>query len=218
MFAQSIPDLGMSESLLFIVRIILMVGGAVVGWFVFDPITRGVYRLIYRSAAPGSLLLGMKFIGAGVLATILYFVPLGGSGTGFGFGGPGGLGKGEGDGKGQPSPKTDPGKAKVSPHDPKLNPKIPPGQLEAVEIKIIRRDDYKEDDRFYILKGFDMPLTIEELDDYVKRNAPRIEIVPIFFRDSIGEGVKNNPMKQLTDLKDKYKVKILIPKMKTTDK
>ena len=44
MFAQSFFDFGLSETALQIVKIIGAVGGAIVGWFVTDPLTRQIGR------------------------------------------------------------------------------------------------------------------------------------------------------------------------------
>jgi hypothetical protein len=84
--------------LFFFIRIIATVGGAIVGWFVCDPLTRLGYRLTNKGPTPPVLLFIMKAMGAVLLALAIYaWMPLGGGG-GLGQGpGKGGLpGKGPG--------------------------------------------------------------------------------------------------------------------------
>jgi hypothetical protein len=205
MFAQSLLDFTLGDGVLGIVRIIAAVGGAVVGWFVCDPLTRVIYRLSFRNATPAALLFGVKSAGAVTMSLLIYFfIPLGGGGGGFGFGpGAGGTpGKGQGEGGDKvANEKTKDGKTTT---DDK-NAKSP--QLEMVQVQIIFRKDYKEDEKFYLLKGFDGPITAAELETYFKDNATKIEVVPVLLPDSIGRGKKDNPYDKLLELADKYHIR-----------
>ena len=98
-FAQ-MGDFGMTEGVLHVLRIIAAVGGAVIGWFLFDPLTRLGYRLWYRTPVPGAVLFTSKGSAAAILATLVYvFMPLGGGGgLGWGPGKGGSPGKGPGQG------------------------------------------------------------------------------------------------------------------------
>jgi hypothetical protein len=111
------------EGLFFLVRVIATIGGAVVGWFVSDPLTRFVYRALYREATPWIILFTFKSMGAVSLGLAIYLLmPLGGSG-GLGQGpGKGGLpGKGPGPGGSKDTPATDTAKKYSKPSvEPKL--------------------------------------------------------------------------------------------------
>jgi len=163
MFADGLFNVNLSESVLFIIRIIATVAGALAGWFIADPITRLVYRLVYGDAAPDSLLFGSKLIGAlAVGAAVYFFLPLSWGG-GYGPGPGGGPGKGKGDGS---------GKIGSDGADPKNNQPLKsfPGNQsagEVVEILIIRRDNYKEDKRFYLLKDSKEPKSLAQIEDHL---------------------------------------------------
>jgi hypothetical protein len=217
MFAQGLLDLGLSETVLHIIRIIASVAGAVVGWFACDLLTRGLYRLSFRGATPGSLLFIAKVTGAGALSLLVYFfLPLGGGGAGFGWGP--GLGGGPGKGAGQGGDKaavsdgaSKDGKDAKPPAKEKIDPSSK-ATLESIQIEIISRDRFNYEDgkdRFYLLKREDPAISLIELEDYFKKNGTKIEITPVLTRLSIPDGEKDMPLHQLLELRKKYNVKTL---------
>ena len=207
----SLPDFGLSEYMLGIVRIIAMIGGAVVGWFVCDPLTRLAYRLWYRAATPWLLLVFTKGTAAATMALLLYLVPLGGGGGGLGFGPGMGGSPGKGAGQGDKAiaaakdSKTDDKKS----DDPKKD-----RTLESVEIEIIGVKRFQDDgkDRFFIVNHAEPALSHDELDIYLQKNHAKIEVTPVLTNDSIGVDRDNSPLSQLLALTKKHAVKTLTPK------
>lgn len=187
MFAQSILDFSVSDGIYFFVRVIATVGGAVVGWFATDPLTRMVYRLSFKGVTPMYVLLIAKIAGAATLALLIwFFLPLGGGG-GLGWGaGPGGSpGKGPGQG-GNKGPGTEPntkdGKDTKNAKDPKgdTTPKVEPHR-EPVKVEILGGPRFKNDgeERFYlVLRKDESARSLKELEEYLKKNPPSlIEII-----------------------------------------
>jgi hypothetical protein len=213
-FAQGLLDFGMSETVLHIIRIIASVGGAIVGWFVCDPLTRLAYRLSFRGTTPGVLLFGAKLTGAAGLALLVYFyLPLGGGG-GFGWGPGQGGGPGKGTGAGSDKP-ADPASKDAKDRTgvtPLVKDTTHKGTLESMEIEIISRDrfiDKEKEDRFYLLRGAEPAKSFNELDAYLKENGTKLEVTPVLTRDSIPDNEKAQPLAQLLALTKKYKIKTL---------
>ena len=204
----------LQESVVLIIRIIATVGGALVGWFVCDPLTRAAYRLSFRAATPGGLLFCGKAIGGAALAAAVWFLLPEGNGGGPGFGpGLGGLpskgGAGadkSGDSVKNPAPDS----------KDKTDPKVQTSQtLEPVEIEIISGKLFEKlhkeggPEPYFLVKRVEPALTVDELDAYLKKNHAKIEVTPVLTKESIGIGRKDNPLSQLLDLTRKYNVKTL---------
>ena len=199
-------DFGLNDKLLEIVRIIAAVGGAVVGWFLCDPLTRLTYRLSFRSATPAALLFMVKASGAaGLAAAIYFFMPLGGTGgPGFGPGAGGTPGKGPGSGgdkvvKDAKDAKTD--------KTPKSS-----GTLDSVEIEILGGARFKDDgkDRFYLLKRAEPAKSLDELDDYFKKHEAKIQVTAVLTKDSgVGSDLDGSPFDRLRKQAAKYKIKVV---------
>jgi len=203
------------EGVVFIIHIIATIGGAVVGWFVCDPITRVVYRLWKRAATPGALLFCTKSVGAAALATAVWFLmPEGGGGGGPGLGpGSGGLPSKGGDKAGEKSGNVEPAKdAKIDAKDKTDAKSNKP--LEPVEIVVISDTLFNElmkkdgKERWYLIRN--KPYTFDELDEFLKANRGKIEVTPVLTKQSIHLG-----RTELTDLTRKYNIKTL--QTKTTD-
>ena len=192
------------DGVIFIIHVIATIGGAVVGWFVCDPLTRAIYRLSFRAATPGTVLFCGKSLGGAALALTVWFLMPEGSGGGPGFGpGHGGL-PGKGGTNGDKS-AGDPAKNSKEKTDPK--DKLPQ-TLEPVEIEIIGASLYKKlvdndgKERWYFIKQ--KAYTLSELDDYLKANHSKIEVTPVLRKDSISLG-----RQELLDLTKKRNVKTL---------
>jgi hypothetical protein len=209
MFAFSPIDF-IGLDLLFLIRIIATIGGAIVGWFVCDPLTRGLYWLATRAAIPGLLLFASKAGGSIALALVVFgvmqFVSFG-DGSGFGFGpGSGGVpGKGAGAGGDKPADTKD---AKAAKTDAQKGPR----GLEPVEIEIINGKLYKDDERYFLVKRAEPALSRGELEDYLKKNKDKVEIIPVLTKYSIGRGGEDSPLSQLLSLTEKHNVRTTQPK------
>ena len=210
LFALSLLDPDLSNTVFNIVRVIASVGGAVIGWFAADPLTRGVYRVSKGGATPGTLLLGAKLSGAAALAAVVYFSISFGTGRGPGFGpGSGGLpgsGKGEGGDKvianANPKNEQNPKNAKT-PNDPKTPPK-----LEIVEIEILGGNRLKDakDKHYYLVKGLANPFDDEGLKAYFQKNLGKIKIVPVLTDGTTGLARPNDALAKLEKLADDCKI------------
>ena len=208
MFAQGLLDFGWTETVLHIVRIIAAVGGAIVGWFACDPLTRLTYRLSFKGATPGSLLLVTKFTGAATLALLIYFfLPLGGGGGfGWGPGQGGGPGKGQGASGAEVASDTTSKNGKTA---PKKKTDANPKTLERIEIVIISLHAFKKGGNdFYLLNGAKPALSLSQLEDYFKTHQ-KIEVTPVQTADSIEDVPGGTPLGDLLDLTNQYGIKTL---------
>ena len=205
MFAQGMFDFGLNDKLLEIVRVIATVGGAVVGWFLCDPLTRIIYRISFRSATPAALLFMVKAGGALTLSLLIYFfIPLGGGG-GPGFGPGLGGGPGKGPGKGGDKVAAD-GTAKAD-----KTPKSA-GTFETVEIEILGGKRFQDDgkDRFYLLKRAEPAVSLDELDDYFKKQESKIQVTAILTKDSgVGSELGGSPLDKLRKRAAERKIKVV---------
>jgi hypothetical protein len=203
------------EGLFFLVRIIATIGGAVVGWFACDPLTRLIYRLIYREGVPGALLFSFKSMGAISLALAIYFLlPLGGGG-GLGQGpGKGGLpGKGPGKGGAKNDATTDAvkkdDKSVVEPKTDKISPngKTAP-KREIVFIEVIGGARFPTDgkDRHYLLKQMEPPVSLSDLEDYFKQHAKTLEVKIVLTENSTVINNDTDPTRRLQKLASKYEI------------
>jgi hypothetical protein len=215
-FADGLFQLSLPPALIEIIRIIVTVVGAIAGWFVFDPLTRVFYRLSFRGATPGFLLVSGKAAGAATVSLLIYFLlPLSFGGGSGGPGGPGGTG---GPGNGDPSASNNrDNKAKPNP-DPKTDStsKTPP-QLERVEIEIIGKKRFVRDgkNRFYLLKRAEPALSIDDLEPYLKEKSaaqgdpPKIRIVAVFTKESGSDTeLADGPFDKLRKRAAKYNIKV----------
>ena len=211
-----IGDFGVTESVLYVVRIIAAVGGAVVGWFLFDPLTRLCYRSVYRAPTPGPILFTTKGSAAAIFAVIVYvFIPLGGGGgLGWGPGKGGSPGKGPGQGgdkvvKDGPSKDgTVVGKDKDKTDTPKT-----PDKLEQVQIEILGGKRFEDDgkDRFYLIERKKPAVALEEVDAYLKKHEGKIIVVAVLTKDTgIELDLIGSPLDRLRKRAAEHNVKVLI--------
>jgi hypothetical protein len=200
------------DGLFFLVRIIATIGGAVVGWFVCDPLTRLVYRLLYREATPAILLFSFKTIGAISLALAIYFLMVLGGGGGLGQGpGKGGLpGKGPGKIGAKDGAADSPKKDDKPVRDPKIDNSIAdPKKIpvrEIVLIEVIGGERFPTDgkDRYYLLKKADQPVALTDLEDYFKQHAHKLEIKILHTDNSTVINTDMDPTRRLQKLASKY--------------
>jgi hypothetical protein len=228
MFGQSFPDFGLSDGVLFIVRIIATIGGAVIGWFAADPVTRVSYWAASRKPTPGSLLFTTKSMSAITLALLIYmFMPLGGGGGGLGWGP--GLGGNPGKGPGQGGDKGNAGAKDVKPpvdakdakptKDDKANAK--PVTRLPIDIEILGGPKFKPDgkDRYYLirksdpsLKLSDAPLNHAEVEAVFKEYQTKLLIRIVHTDDSAVIDTESDPTRRLQKLASKYEIPTQGPK------
>lgn len=208
---MSFPDLGLSDGVFFFIRIIATIGGAVVGWFLCDPLTRGIYWLWVRAATPGALLFTTKSMGATILAVLIYvYMPLGGGGgLGWGPGLGGGPGKGPGPGGDKSNAPNKDGKPGEK-MDAKAEKKAP---RSVVEIQILGGAAFTGDDRYFLVKKGDPalkfssdPAALKDLEATFKDHHAKIEIVILLNDDSTQVNNDNDPTRRLQKLASKYDV------------
>jgi hypothetical protein len=153
-----------------VLRVAAAVGGAVVGWFAAGPVTRVLYYGAFHRKTPGWVTPWFRLGGAALVGLLIfYLLPLGG-GSGFGWG-PGaggnpGLGAGDGSGKTKEqtiagSDKSISGKAKIA--------------LEALQIELLGGARYMGDGRYYLIQRRPPAETLEEVEEYFKKNKERLE-------------------------------------------
>jgi hypothetical protein len=215
MILAQFVDFGLTENVLQVVRIIAAIGGAVVGWFAFDPLTRLCYRLIYRTPTPVAVLFTSKGCAAAILATLIYvFIPLGGGGGlgwGPGKGGSPGKGPGEGGDKVVKDGPTKDGTANVKDKD-KTDPIKPPSKLDQVQIEILGGKRFEDDgkDRFYLIERKKPAVAIDEVDAYFKKQQGKIEVVAVLTKDTgIELDLIGSPLDKLRKRAADYKIKVL---------
>lgn len=209
-------DFVLPDGVLFVVRIIATVGGAVVGWFACDPLTRGLYRLSFRAAAPASILLGAKLSGAALASVLIwFFMPLGGGGGGLGWGP--GLGGAPGKGPGQGGNKVVNNGSSQDIKDSKSNtPAKAQTQRKPLEIEILGGSRFKSDgeDRYYLpkLKDAESAHSLAELEKYFQQNKAKLLIVIVHTEDSAVFNTEEDPTRKLRKLATQYDIPTRGPK------
>jgi hypothetical protein len=205
-FDYSFGNLGLESGVLLILRIIACVGGAIVGWFISDPLTRLAYRLAFRGATPGWILPLSKLSGAALTAVLVFlFLPLGGLGLGVGMGG-----KGKGDGKGAgPGGGIVPGTQKGTHTLQGLvaSTTVNGQEAKSVEIEIIggkRFLDHNKDgnqDRYYIVDRKEPAVSIAGVEEYLKNNKAKNQVIAVLTKASpAGLDMTDSPLDKLSKL------------------
>jgi hypothetical protein len=198
------------EVVAFMLRLLLAGFGLFLGWLVAGPVARGVYRVAFQRPIPPKVLTASRLtvaIAAAVLVFLLF--PLGYGGGGGGRGG----GKGPGEGAGADKGGTDSaGKGGKGSKDGKVKP--PPGEPgETLNVEIITVARYKDDDkRFYLIEGKDPPLTLAEVDAYLKKHERRVKRINILvYADSFAR--TEEPAVALRDLAEgpPFRLPVYIP-------
>lgn len=181
-------QLSLTEPLFWVLRFIAGVGGAFIGWFLTDPLTRITYRLIARQPVPGWVLPWTKMLGAATLGLLVFFfIPLGegGGGLGWGPGQGGGPGQGKDAGGKGTSDKTD-GKKPLT-DAPAKDTKGPTKTVrEIVEIELLGGPRYPGGGKYYLIDRRDPPRTLEEVEQYLKKRKDQIEVHVILTEQSVG--------------------------------
>ncbi len=213
-FAQSLFDFGLQDGMLTIARAIAAIGGAIVGWFAGDLLTRLLYRISFKGATPGSLLLVAKLGTAATLAALIWaFLPIGGGGGGLGWGPGKGGQPGEGDGKGTGATNANNDAKNDKPVKDDKKTAVGASKLESVEIEIIdvnrfsNNERYKEKECYFLVKRAEPALDKTELEDYLKTNRGKIEVTPVLTKTSAAGTI--NPIGILLRLTKEYNVKTL---------
>jgi hypothetical protein len=185
------------EPIFLVLRGAAAVGGAVFGWVLAGPICRLLVRAAFHKPAPGLVVVTARAAAAAILACLIfYFLPLGfGGGAGWGFGPGPGPGGGSG---GTATPTNHTSKISIS------EDKDPAPRREVLNIQLIDGERYKDDDKFYLLRRQEPPITLKEVEKHFQKNEGRLEVYIILTHKSVGQS--HPAVLQLRSLADKYKM------------
>jgi hypothetical protein len=186
--------------LFILIRGLVALAAAFVGWVLGGLLTRGVYRLVAGKPAPGWLPPLGKVTAACVLAVLVFlFLPLGG-GDGWGWGPGWGSGPGEGQGKGAGDAAASNGDGKKETKKPGKNETATRTQL---EIELLGGADVK-DGRYYLLKRQPPAKTLAEVEAELRDQAEKLEVHLIFTDRSVA--TSHPAAGRLRDLLRQHKV------------
>jgi hypothetical protein len=181
-----------------VIRVVLAVIAAVVGWFVGGPLTRLVYRVLVRRQTPGPVVFLGRLGSAALAAVLVYTLATFGLGLGWGWGpGPGGgpgLGPGLG---GSPGTGTGAGEGKAS------KPGDEEARREALVIEMAHaRSIPKDSERYYLIQGQEPPKTLKDVQELLQKDKGRWSRLEILIHpDSPARG--SAPVQQLTRVAEK---------------
>jgi hypothetical protein len=191
-------------SILWVIRGVAAVVGAVFGWFLSGPLWKGLYRLAFQRAIPGSLLPMLRLGGAALAAVLVFFfLPLGGGG-GWGGWGPGeGPGPGPGPGNGQAKNTTQPDKVVNNNKDSKAASAKKDREL--MDIEILGGERVQEE-KYYLVKRQEPPFDLDEVEYFLK-DKTNLEVRIIMTENSAGVGQgAQSPLAKLRDVLNKYRI------------
>jgi hypothetical protein len=171
----------MLGALYILVRGLVALAAAFVGWVLGGLLTRGVYRLFAGKPAPGWLPPLGKVTAACTLAVLVFlFLPLGG-GDGWGWGPGWGSGPGDGQGKGKGDATATNGDADT---DAKNSGKKETATRTQLEIELLGGADVKEG-RYYLLKRQPPAKTLAEVEAELREHTDKLEVHLIFTDRSV---------------------------------
>ena len=184
----------------FVLRVAAAIGAAIVAWFLTGPSVRMLYRIATRRGIPGWIVPWARLAGAVVCGLLVfYFLPLGGgAGWGWGPGAGGGPGRGPGQG-GQQSTNSKKEESQKEQTDKTLPAKM---LREPVAIELIGGEQYKGDEKYYLLWRQPPALSLGEVEDQFKKNKEAWEVHIVLTPNSVGEG--QGAFMRLKNLADKY--------------
>lgn len=172
----------MLGALYILVRGLVALAAAFVGWVLGGLLTRGLYRLFAGKPAPGWLPPLGKVTAACTLAVLAFlFLPLGG-GDGLGLGPGGGSGRGDGQGKGDGAATngdSQNGDKKAGKHETATRTKV--------EIELLGGDQVKEG-RFYLFDRKPPAITLSELAAKLTDQRDKLEVHVIITSQSVASG------------------------------
>jgi hypothetical protein len=211
---EGMPPLGLNllhdlgEGVVLVLRIILALLGALLGWWLTSPLVKGISRLAFRRRPSAPVLTVSRLSGAVLVALALfYFFPLGFGGGGTG----GGLGEGVGTGSGAKGPGQGDGGRKDG---KQKQPEVKPGESgETVRVEMILASRYeKNTGRYYLIESKAPPKTLEEVDQYLNDHKGRFRNLDIIiYANSVDP--RHSAVQELEKLADgKYKLRPYIAK------
>ena len=205
------------NTLFWLLRVAAAIGGALVGWFGTAPLVRLLYRAAFHRPVPRWLVPWARLVGAGLFGfLIFYYLPLGGgSGLGWGPGPGGGPGAGPGNGSANKDGKGSTDSAKPHATDKNVAP-MPKMVLETLEIELIGGKRYKNDGlfRFYLIKRLEPAVSLDEVEDYLKKNKDRLEKDVTVVLTSESVAAQHNAVLRLNTIIERY---ALVPQLKNID-
>lgn len=170
--------------ILFGLRLLLALAGAVAGWYLAQPVARVLFRLAFHRPIPPKALGAARVVGAVALgALVFYLFPLG-LGDGPGPGGGPGLGPGAGGKGGKPAADAAGKDGKGA--DKKGEDAPPPGVL---RVEMIPSQSYRGDEKFYYLPDRKDPVTLAEVDKHLVKHKDKLRVVEILiYANSVEAG------------------------------
>ena len=192
----------LTAPIFFVLRVAAGIGAAIVGWFATGPIIRLLYRVTLRRGIPGWAVPPSRLAGAVVCGLLVfYFLPLGG-GAGWGWGP--GAGGGPGRGAGEGGDRTDK-QANKDAATKEVKDNLPAKMIrEPVAIELIGGEQYKGDEKYYLLKRQSPAMSLSEIETQFKNHKDRWEIHIILTSNSVGEG--QGALSRLERLADAYRI------------
>jgi hypothetical protein len=191
--------LDLTENVLFGLRIAAGLGGALLGWIVSNPVLRLGHRIIAGRPVPGWAVPWVRLLSAGVLGVLAYFfIPLGGGG-GLGWGPGRGGGPGKGPGEGGAYTKAESGSTSKEAAASKAK-----SGREVLDIELLGGPRYTGDGRYYLLQRQAPPLSLEEVEEALKKRGDRVEVHVILTEQSVGR--HHEAVARLRALLDRLKI------------
>lgn len=207
-----------TETTFFVLRFLAAMSGAILAWFLVTPFGYLFYRIAFHKPMPHWLSPYVRFLGAGVVGALVFFlIPIGGGG-GLGFGPGAGGSPGAGAGKGS----TEETKGKVaSSGTADSNPKPPvkperkvPTEAkkttrEQLDIELLGGAKYKGDQRFYLIGRSEPARTIAEVEDVLKQRQDSVVVHIILTDESVAS--QHEAVHRLRKVTNLYKIPTVEP-------
>ncbi|MCI0463589.1 MAG: hypothetical protein L0Z62_42175 [Gemmataceae bacterium] len=180
------------EGVVFLLRLLLSLFGAWLGWILAKPVARGLCRLAFQRPIPDNALLLSRLAGAvGMAVLVFYLFPLalgGGPGTGPGGGTGPGTGQGSGQGTDKGGGKESGGKDDGKDTSKKQKQGGPYDPEKILRIDMIPSDRYQMDGRYYLVEGKEPPKSLAQVKADLGDRKGRIQAVEIvIYRNTPGE-------------------------------
>jgi hypothetical protein len=173
------------------VRIFAALAGAFVGWLLSAAVVRLLVRLAFHRPTPRWVLLLCRIVGAVLIGLLVYYYLHPGGSGGWGLGG-GGLGLGGG-GSGPGKSGTGVTATVRTATEKTTTEKIGTARStekttlpDTLRVEMLGGPRYKGEMRYYQLEGKEPAQTLEEVEEYLKKNKGRYRRVEIvLYPDSI---------------------------------
>jgi hypothetical protein len=180
-----------TEEMLWGLRFLAGLVGALLGWYASGPLLRLLYRVSFRRPIPGWLLpWGRLGAAVGLALLAFFFLPLGSGSSGLGWG----PGHGGGPGLGSAAPPSAVNKDSAVPPRSK-------SAREIVDIEMLGGKNYPGEGRYYLLNRTGPPRSLEEIKEYLAKKGDKIEVHIVLTEQSVAPN--HGAVARLRDLLDR---------------